>query len=192
MLTFLLFCIVAYIIGSIPTGKIIAKLKGIDIQSVGTKNIGASNMYLSVGKKLGFIVLVGDLGKAFLTVFCSLKYFTISQAMIIGLFVLVGNIKSIFLNFTGGKGIATSLGIFLAAEPIALVIMLGLWIIGLVFKKYMLVIGISAFFFIPYQFISSGEMLAIVAAFLIILFIFLRHKENIELANSSDQPLELK
>ncbi|WP_096200756.1 glycerol-3-phosphate acyltransferase [Bacillus sp. FJAT-45350] len=190
MLLFLSFCILAYIVGSIPTGKIIAKMKGVDIQAVGTKNIGASNMYLSVGKKLGFVVLLGDLGKAFFTLYVALELLSYNQTMVVALCLLIGNVKSIFLNFTGGKGIATSLGIFMATQPWALLILAILWFIGLFFKKSVLLTTISAMILIPYQFSTHGEV-AMVASFLIILLLLVRHRENIASA-TVDQLIEEK
>ena len=177
MLTFFLFCIVAYLIGSIPTGKLLAKMRGIDIQTVGTKNIGASNMFVSVSKKLGFVVLLGDLGKAFFTLLISLQLFSFNQTMIAALFLLIGNIKSIFLNFTGGKGVATLLGIFLAIEPLLIFLIAALWFLGVAIKKYMLLSGLGALFVIPYHFSTYGEI-ALIVSFLIILLVLVRHKEN--------------
>ncbi|GAE26085.1 acyl-phosphate:glycerol-3-phosphate O-acyltransferase PlsY [Halalkalibacter wakoensis JCM 9140] len=185
MMIFLMFCVLAYLIGAIPTGKLVAKLKGVDIQSVGTKNIGASNVYLNLGKKLAFVVLLGDVGKAFFMVMFASQYFNGGQTMLIALCVIIGNLKSIFLHFTGGKGIATSLGIFLATEPIALLIIGVLWILGLVFKKYIVVAGVAAVLMVPYQYIGYEERIAVVAAFFIVLFMLLKHNENIKWAKEA-------
>ncbi|MDT8860865.1 glycerol-3-phosphate acyltransferase [Alkalihalobacillus sp. MEB130] len=185
MIAFLMFCVIAYVVGSIPTGKIVAKLKGIDIQSVGTKNIGASNVYLNLGKKMAILVLVCDVGKAFLMVSYASQLFNGGQTMIIALCVIIGNLKSIFLHFTGGKGIATSLGIFLATEPIALFVIGVLWLLGLAFKKYIVLVGIAAILLVPYQYIGYEERMAVVAAFFIVLFMLLKHNENIRWARES-------
>ena len=175
---FLVFCMIAYIIGSIPTGKIVSRLRGFDIQEIGTKNIGASNVYLNLGKKMAILVLMGDMGKAFLMVSYALQYFSVGQTMFIGLCVIIGNLKSVFLNFTGGKGIATSLGIFLATEPIALFVLGLLWLLALLFKKYSLLSGIGAILLIPYQYVWYGDIIAVISVFLIILFMLLKHQEN--------------
>ncbi|WP_332630773.1 glycerol-3-phosphate acyltransferase [Halalkalibacter flavus] len=185
MMLFLMFCVIAYVVGSIPTGKIIAKLKGIDIQAVGTKNIGASNVYLNLGKKMAFLVLIGDVSKAFVMVAFAAQFFSGGQTMVIALCVIIGNLKSIFLNFTGGKGIATSLGIFLATEPVALLIIGVLWLLGLAFKKYILLTGVAAILVVPYQYIGYEEKMAVVSAFLIVLFMLLKHNENIKWARGS-------
>ncbi|GAE37116.1 glycerol-3-phosphate acyltransferase [Halalkalibacter akibai] len=182
MYLFLMFCLLAYLTGSIPTGKIVARLKGVDIQKVGTKNIGSSNVYLNLGKKMALLVLIGDMGKAFLIVTFAAEYFSLGQTMFIGLCLIIGNLKSLFLNFSGGKGVATSLGIFLATEPIALLFLGILWILGLLFKKYILWSGIGAIFLIPYQYSGYGEGIAVISAFFIILFMLLKHNENIKWA----------
>ncbi|WP_034626507.1 glycerol-3-phosphate acyltransferase, partial [Halalkalibacter okhensis] len=185
MIVLLIVCVIAYVIGSIPTGKLVAKCNGIDIQEVGTKNIGASNVYLNLGKKVAFIVLIGDVGKAFLMVAFAAQYFNGGQTMLVALCVIIGNLKSVFLNFTGGKGIATSLGIFLATEPMALLFIGLLWLLGLAFKKYILWSGIAAILIVPYQYIGYEEKMAVFSAFLIVLLMLLKHNENIRWARGS-------
>lgn len=187
MTTLLFACMIAYLVGSIPTGKIIAHYKGVDIQSVGTGNIGASNTYLSLGKKLGFLVLIGDLGKAFLFVQVSMFYLTISEVFIASLFLLLGNIKSLFLKFTGGKGIATSLGIFLATEPIVAIVLVFVWGIGVVLQKYIFFISVSGIFIVPFTYyMTNHDRMALFCSFVICLMILIRHRSKFTVKEDVD------
>ncbi len=105
-----------YLLGAIPTGKIIGKIKGIDIQKKGSGNIGFANAVRVLGWKAGSIVLIGDIAKGFIPVFIARYYFdaTLYQQMIIGIAPIIGHAYPVWLRFKGGKSIATGLGVLLA------------------------------------------------------------------------------
>ncbi|EGL82716.1 Glycerol-3-phosphate acyltransferase, partial [Caldalkalibacillus thermarum TA2.A1] len=175
----LLFCLVAYVTGSIPTGKIVASLRGIDIQQVGTGNIGASNAYLTMGKKAGLFVLLGDFGKAYLLIDLALRYLSLGETLVVSLFLILGNMKSLFLRFSGGKGIATSLGVFLATEPLVGVVLVLIWGVALVFAKYMFLFAIMGSMIVPITYYKlTYDLLVLLLSFFICLLILLRHREN--------------
>jgi glycerol-3-phosphate acyltransferase PlsY len=178
---FVILCLVAYLVGAIPTGKILAKYRGIDIQKVGTGNIGASNTYLMLGKKAGFLVLLLDLGKAFLVMEYVLGLLSIGEALLVGLFLLLGNTKSVFLRFTGGKGVATGLGVFLATEPIVALVMVTFWSLTLLFIKYLYVASLMGTFMVPIMYYSfNHDILTMVCSFIICLMILLRHRDKFD------------
>lgn len=179
-MTFIILCMIAYLVGSIPTGKIFAKYKGIDIQKLGTGNIGASNTYLVLGKKAGFLVLLVDLGKAFLVMEYALGILSIGEALIVGLFILLGNTKSVFLRFTGGKGVATGLGVFLSTEPFVALIMVSFWSLTLLlFLKYLYVASITGSALVPLMYYSfNHDILTMVCSFIMCLIILLRHRDK--------------
>ncbi|MCX7905906.1 MAG: glycerol-3-phosphate 1-O-acyltransferase PlsY [Elusimicrobiales bacterium] len=107
--------ILSYLIGSIPTAYIIGKIKGIDIRNYGSGNVGATNIYRIFGWKLAFITFFIDMSKGFLPVyFISKNYQNPYLTIMCGVLVIFGHIFSIFLRFRGGKGVATSTGVFLA------------------------------------------------------------------------------
>jgi len=109
-----------YLFTSIPSGKIIAKkVAGIDIQKVNSGNIGATNVKRSLGMKWAAVVMFLDLSKGFLPVF------TVEQiwhnptiTMLVAIAAIVGNLFSVYIKLTGGKGVSTTLGILLAINPI--------------------------------------------------------------------------
>lgn len=184
MTIFLFMCVVAYLVGSLPTGKLISKLKGVDIQKVGTQNIGASNTYLVLGKKAGLLVLFGDLGKAFLMMWVALYILPTHQAAIASLLLLLGNVFSVFLKFTGGKGVATSLGIFLAIQPLVMFVLVGFWIIGLLFEKYLLLVSVLAPLIVPLAYYQFGHDASIIlSSFLICVIMLICHRNKLKVNN---------
>jgi glycerol-3-phosphate acyltransferase PlsY len=114
----------AYAIGAIPTGVLIARLKGIDLRSVGSGNIGATNASRALGAKLGVLVLVLDVFKAALPVWLAGMPDALGRGpgsdmglAIVAFAAVLGHIFPVYLGFRGGKGVACALGIFVAIDP---------------------------------------------------------------------------
>lgn len=106
--------LVAYLIGSFPSAYIITKLKtGLDIRSIGTKNMGTGNVFHHVGKVEGLLVLFIDLLKGSLAVVISVYVFKLPYyiSAVSGIFAVLGHVFPVFLNFKGGRGAATTLGV---------------------------------------------------------------------------------
>ena len=110
----------AYLLGSIPTGLLLAKAAGVDIRATGSGNIGATNVYRTLGRSVGVLTLVGDCLKGLLPVLLA-RYLQLPEVWIaaIGLAAFLGHVYTIFLGFKGGKGVATALGVFLGIAPLA-------------------------------------------------------------------------
>lgn len=112
--------LLSYVLGSIPTGLWLGLwFRGVDIRQYGSKNVGATNTLRVLGKKMGGMALAGDVGKgviAVLLVACldSWPY----APLLCGLMAILGHSASLFLKFRGGKGVATSAGVFLALCPL--------------------------------------------------------------------------
>jgi len=114
----------SYVLGSIPTGLWLGRaLRGIDIREHGSKNIGATNTLRVLGKPLGAAALVGDMLKGAIPVFyfgtlTSDALLPIPLPLACGIAAILGHSFSLFLKFQGGKGVATSAGVFFALLPI--------------------------------------------------------------------------
>jgi glycerol-3-phosphate acyltransferase PlsY len=117
----LVLVIVAYFLGSIPTGLLLAKmLGGIDIRSTGSGNIGATNVTRTLGWKVGALTLAGDCLKGVIPVAAArLLGFSEGWIALTGFAAFAGHVYTIFLGFKGGKGVATALGVFLAVSPLS-------------------------------------------------------------------------
>ncbi len=190
MINIIITLFAAYILGSLPTSYIMGKLiKGIDIRDFGSGNVGATNALRVLGTKVGIFTLIIDIGKGFLAV--NIARFIIQQPsdLIIiatGLFAILGHIFTIFLKFKGGKGVATSAGVFIAIVPIPIAIALFVFVVTVWLSKYVSLGSILAAFtlFISELIInvksSFAELEILIFIFIIVLFIIIRHKANIK------------
>src|SRR5512142_1162952 len=122
--------IAAYLLGSIPTGLLLGKALGVDIRAAGSGNIGATNVYRTLGRKVGVLTLVGDCLKGVIPVVVAKALgLPVLWVGIVGLAAFLGHVYTVFLGFKGGKGVATALGVFLAAAPLAVLAALGVFIL---------------------------------------------------------------
>lgn len=124
ILLYLLLLVFAYVVGSIPFAVIITKLKGTDIRNIGSKNTGAANVTGHVGKIYGVLVFFLDASKAAIPVFITYKYYNFPDWFIVlfSIMFIIGHDWSLFLEFNGGKGVSTSLGIAIVLFPIGYLI----------------------------------------------------------------------
>ena len=188
------FIVVSFLLGSIPFGKIIANAKGIDITKVGSGNIGATNVFRSVGKFWGVVVLILDALKGaiptFLTMFLqkNINFYLPELYVFVGVASILGHIFSPFMGFKGGKGVATSLGVFLVLTPIGITIGLLVFGIVLLIFRVVSVSSISAAVVVfSYVLVDSiirsslqSSYILISLTFLVMLIVILRHIPNIK------------
>jgi glycerol-3-phosphate acyltransferase PlsY len=179
-LKLLLLSLAAFIIGSIPTGLIIARGMGIDLKKKGSGNIGATNVLRTTGKWPAFFTLCGDILKGAVAVLLA-RYFDagVLYEGVVGIFSVLGHNFSLFLKFKGGKGVATSLGMLSIYSPYAALITVLLWVATVFTTKYSSLGALISFGFLPVSMIlfDTGEKLPI--ALIITLMMFIRHRENI-------------
>jgi len=175
--------ILAYLLGSIPTGVILARaFSNIDPRTQGSKNIGATNIYRTAGKKLGIITLLGDILKGLIPVVVARgaleSYFWIGA---VALAAFLGHLYPVFLKFKGGKGIATGLGAFLALAPLSAILSF-LVFLAVVYKwRYISLGSLTATAAFPiFLALQNPHYIFIPFAVIIGVFIFYRHRENIE------------
>src|SRR6266550_8586673 len=187
----MLIALVAYMLGSIPTGYLVARAKGVDIRTVGSGNIGATNVFRILGRPAGIFVLVFDGLKGFAG--CAWLVDAVVQAfhpgpeeseylrLIAGLVVILGHNYTCWLHFKGGKGIATSAGVLAALVPWALLIILAIWIIVFALSRYVSVGSLAASFTLPFAtwFTTKSGTLTMVTAAMGVLAIY-KHKTNIQ------------
>jgi glycerol-3-phosphate acyltransferase PlsY len=135
ILTFIGCALLGYLFGSIPFGKIIGQMHGIDIQKKGSGNIGFANAVRVLGWKSAIFVLLGDLLKGYCAVMFAMQFLTEGIVLIVGLFALIGHCFPVWLKFRGGKGIATGFGIALALRPILGGVGFVIYIVVMVFAR---------------------------------------------------------
>ena len=130
----------SYLIGSLPFSLIFAKLfKGVDVRQVGTGNVGASNTLISAGKAAGILAALFDLTKGFAVIILA-RNFSNSDGVIAlcGFLAIIGHDFPIYLNFKGGKGVATTMGALIAINPYAVWAGMGFYIISLLVTRYLI------------------------------------------------------
>ncbi len=203
VLSYIVTALAAYLLGSIPTGFLAARAKGIDIRTVGSGNIGATNAMSLLGKPLGTLVLLGDALKGYAAVawlapwifnqFTPADFWTTwfdlhartnlvaTFNVIAGVSAVLGHNYTCWLKFKGGKGIATSAGVYLALAPAAVGIAIAAWIITAVLTRYASLASIAAAIALPtgVWFTSGNTLLRIVTIALGALAIY-KHKSNIQ------------
>ena len=149
--------VAAYLLGSIPTGFLVAKAKGIDIRSVGSGNIGATNAMRVLGKPTGIFVLLLDAAKGYAAVWlASLLFKQLNNPaeletlrVVAGIGAVLGHNYTCWLKFKGGKGIATTAGVYLALAPVALGVALAVFILTVLITRYVSVGSIAAAMALP-------------------------------------------
>jgi acyl phosphate:glycerol-3-phosphate acyltransferase len=147
-------CAVAsYFLGSIPTGFLWAKARGIDIRTVGSGNIGATNVMRTLGKVPGITVLLIDAAKGFLPVWIAPRIFPDIDPDALRITccvsVIAGHNWTCWLKFKGGKGVATSAGALLAFLPQPLLCALAVWVVVFALSRYVSLASISAAIVMP-------------------------------------------
>lgn len=176
--------IAAYLIGGLPFGYWFVRLtSGKDIRTMGSGNIGATNVHRTQGGKAGVIVLLLDILKGFLAVFLA-RWIAPNNATALALaaaFVMLGHCYPVFLRFKGGKAVACFIGAFLYIAPLALMVVLLIFVAVVALSKYISVASMvgaalfPVFFWIIYQ---PAPVLLIASVFCGLLIIY-RHTENI-------------
>jgi glycerol-3-phosphate acyltransferase PlsY len=127
----LLLSLLAYFAGSIPFGKLMGWRYGIDIQKVGSGNIGFANAAKELGIKPALLVLAGDILKGFLPMLLASHYVSGSALLVLGGLTIAGHIFPVWLSFKGGKGIATGLGVVMVLDPLMALMLLGIHLLTL-------------------------------------------------------------
>ena len=202
-----LLLLASYLIGSIPNGYIITKkVKGEDIRTLGSKSTGATNTFRVLGPKYGVLVFILDMLKSFPVIGFAYIYTNLSgldtlrvvnifgYGVVIyglyGLFAVIGHIFPVFLQFKGGKAVATSLGVALILSPIAGLVGFITFLIVAKITKYaslgsiigssMTVLTSILIYFFPFSEIFPVYITDIITLVVLIIIIILRHRPNIK------------
>ena len=173
--------LVAYLIGAVPVGLLVARAAGgIDIRKTGSRNIGASNVQRTLGTRAGVLTLVGDVVKGALAVLAAAALGGPQWAPAGALAAVVGNCWPVYLRFRGGKGVATGLGAFLAAAPLAVAPAAVVFLALALAFRYVSLASLGGTLTLPMASAALGYgHRTVLAAALVALIIVARHHENI-------------
>ena len=190
MITEILLILGAYLIGSIPTGVIVGRMRGFDPRAVGSGNIGASNVVRAGGISSAVMTLVGDALKGAIPVIVTRAAgFPPSTIAWVGLAAFIGAICSVFLGFSGGKGIACALGIWLAISPMAILFALAAFAVVVAISRITSLASIAAAIVLPPVVAALGlpHHYLLLAILMTALALF-RHRENIMRLSRGEEP----
>lgn len=195
-----LLVIISFVIGSIPTGLLIAKGKGIDLRKVGSGNIGTTNVMRALGKEAALLTLLGDVAKGAIVVGIAkaLPHFgfqisdlgflqsAISNQQsaiegIVGISAILGHNFSLFLKFKGGKGVATSIGVLVVFSPYTALFTVTLWLLTVKWTRYSSLSALVSFGVLPLSiYILDYSKEKMIVAVAIAALIFIGHTTNIK------------
>ena len=181
MLTPLLL-LAAFVVGSIPTGVLVARARGVDLRKVGSGNIGATNVGRALGKKWATFVLLMDAGKGVVPVMVFARYLSDPWLPALGgLFAVLGQAFSIFLRGRGGKGVATSLGAGMALAPLPSLACLGVFVLLFAIFRIASIGSLAAVTCFPIFLLlfSLGTAPRLVFAIAVAVLVIARHKDNL-------------
>lgn len=189
--------LVCYLLGSIPTGFLAARSKGIDIRKAGSGNIGATNVIRTLGKRVGIGVLLGDILKGWLAVAVAAEavYIAFSPPnvsellrpnyeilrIVAGISAILGHNFTCWLGFKGGKGVATTGGVLIAWLPTTFLVVIGIWAVVFFVTRYVSLGSIVAAIALPlaaWQLNGRKEM--IIISGMVGALVVYQHRSNIK------------
>jgi glycerol-3-phosphate acyltransferase PlsY len=180
MLWGILWVVISYLLGSIPFAFIIGKLRGVDLREVGTRNIGGSNLWHSVGKLEGTIAAILDIGKGALAVWLAQKFgFPNPIQAASAVAVVAGHDWPIFLGFQGGRGMGPALGAMLLLVPKAMLLSLIFYALGFFTRALGLGVGVGVLALPFFAWLKGYPISHIVASAIMFIFMVVRRLTGI-------------
>lgn len=191
--------IAAYLLGSIPFGLLIAKAHGKDLRSIGSGNIGATNVSRALGRKWAYVCFVLDVLKGLIPMLATMliaepdSVLTLWLWLAVGCAAILGHIFPIYVKFKGGKGVATSFGVALGLWPyytICVLFAAVVWVVVVLIWRYVSLASIAASVTFPLVLTAaiiltpgwdfSNLWPVLIAAVAIPVMVIIRHRENVK------------
>ncbi|HOK76287.1 MAG TPA: glycerol-3-phosphate 1-O-acyltransferase PlsY [Verrucomicrobiota bacterium] len=180
-----------YLLGSVPTGFLVGRARGVDLRSVGSGNIGATNALRVLGKKAGAMVLILDAAKGALACWGLPRLAAVVGptagsdqnllSVLAGAGAILGHNYTCWLKFKGGKGVATSAGVLAVITPVALLLATAVWVIVFVVGRYVSLASISAALALPFLvWLTKGNSFLTAFAVLMAAVVIYAHRSNIK------------
>ena len=183
--------IIGYLIGSIPFGVIAGKLKKIDIRKIGSGNIGATNIYRTLGTAPAMAVFILDLLKGAFAVYIAQAMVPVSPAIIVvsGIAAIIGHMYPVYIGFKGGKGSATGLGVLLGITPDLFIIAMIYVAFAIAITRYVSVTSISGVLLLAVLMFTFHKPVEYsIAAIIVAILVIYKHAPNIKRLLSGTEP----
>ena len=204
MITILLM-VISYVLGSVPNALWIGKVfKGIDIREHGSRNTGSTNAARVLGAKLGILTLILDVSKGLVPTliaillrvdfFQNLTKILNFDYVLVGICAILGHVFSMFMNFKGGKAVATTLGVFLILVPKAILFAAIVFFVVFAVSRYVSLSSVLAAISLPiFIYFLYQQTIYVILGILIAILIVVKHRSNIErLKNGTESKFSLK
>jgi glycerol-3-phosphate acyltransferase PlsY len=170
----------AYLLGSIPFALIAGKLHGVDLREAGSGNLGATNVFRTLGRTAGVAVMVLDIAKGAAAVLVAVALTNNPWPLAAAALAILGHVFPVWTHFKGGKGVAVGAGALIGLVPAASGVLLVLWILLVVFTRYVSVASIvAALAAAPLAFVFGAPWSYVVFIALAGVFVIYKHRENI-------------
>ena len=171
----------AYLVGSVPFGYLIGRARGVDVRTVGSKNIGATNVYRTVGKGWGLLAFLCDFLKGLLPTLAALRWGGDADLPVcVGLACVVGHTLTVFMRFRGGKGVATAFGMMIALLPYPTLAAFGVFVVTVWLSHYISLGSILAAATLGVlAWVVPGTLLLRLVVTAIAVFVIVKHRSNI-------------
>ncbi|MEJ6396865.1 glycerol-3-phosphate 1-O-acyltransferase PlsY [Yoonia sp. 208BN28-4] len=184
-----LWCIIGYLIGSIPFGILVSKMMGLgNLRDIGSGNIGATNVLRTGSKKAAILTLAFDAGKGALVIALARLWEPESTVQLAAIFALLGHCFPVWLGFRGGKGVATFLGIVFALWwPLGLAAC-ATWLVVAAIFRFSSLAGMLAAGFTPIWGIVLDYNAVVLSTFIMSILIYIRHAPNITRLRAGTEP----
>ena len=173
-----------FLLGSLPCGFWLARAKGVDIRKKGSGNIGATNVGRILGKEWGYLVFALDALKGWLAVWLAAEFLQAGDtgSVLTGMAAVAGHVFSPWLNFKGGKGVATSAGVLLGLAPAVLIWTAAIWGISFAVKRIVSISSLLAATAFPFlvMWLEPGRHALLLVAFVLAGLVWYRHRDNLQ------------
>jgi glycerol-3-phosphate acyltransferase PlsY len=186
----ILVILLGYLLGSVPSGYLVGARSGVDVRKAGSGNIGATNVTRVLGKGRGILTLIADTGKGYLAVFIASQMdLALPIVVLAGVAAFVGHLFPIFLNFRGGKGVATAFGVLLALAPLATALLVVVFAATLVSSRIASISSMTAAAAAPVAlWLLSYPPVVVSGATVMALLIIVRHHANLKRLLEGTEP----
>ena len=184
---------ISYLLGSIPFALLVGKLGyKVDVREHGSGNLGTTNTFRVLGKKAGTFVLLGDMGKGLVAALLPLLFGSEMSLLLAGIPAIIGHSYPIFAKFKGGKSVATSAGVLLAAFPWFFVVVVGTFIVTLLVSKMVslssMVASVVGLLTVVAYGIIAKDWLPLIVIVPLALFIIIKHRSNWQRIRAGTEP----
>lgn len=192
-LTEIFIVLISYVLGSIPFALIIGKLGyRVDVREHGSGNLGTTNTFRVLGKRAGTLVLLGDMGKGLLAALLPLLFGSDMSLLLAGIPAIIGHSYPIFAKFKGGKSVATSAGVLLAAFPLFFLVVVATFLLTLMISKMVSLSSMAAsavgLVTVTVYGLMTRDWLPLVVIVPLALFIIIKHRSNWQRIRSGTEP----